>query len=213
MGELNGPAARSELGVPADKRVFLFYGTGARRKGLHLAVRAMRELPPDVPAFLLCAGQLNPEGETARELEELVAQKRARLINRYVTAAEEKLAFAASDVVLLPYLHHFGNSGVLSRAMAAGRMVIVSDEELLGRMTRTHNLGLLFPSGDVPAFRARIEEAARLRRATGRVRAGGAEICGDLLAPSLPRGPDPGRAQSGANHPCLTLPPASAFCI
>jgi glycosyltransferase involved in cell wall biosynthesis len=162
MGELNAPAARADLGVPADRRVFLFYGTGARRKGLHLAVRAMRELPPEVPAFLLCAGQLNPDGETARGLEELVAQKRARLINRYVTAAEEKLVFAASDVVLLPYVHHFGNSGVLSRAMAAGRMVIVSDEELLGRMTRTHGLGLLFPSGDVPALRARIEEAARL---------------------------------------------------
>src|SRR5258708_18529992 len=51
-------------------RIFLFYGGGYRRKGLHLAVRAMLKLPPEVPALLLCVGQLNPEGATARDRSE-----------------------------------------------------------------------------------------------------------------------------------------------
>lgn len=152
-------AARRQLGIPENKRVFLFYGGGYRRKGLHLAVRAMLRLPTDVPAFLLCAGQQNPTGETARGLEELARQNRGHLINRFVSEAEEKSCFAASDVVLLPYLNHFGTSGVLSRAMSAGKPVIVSDEQLLGRLTREGKLGWLFPSGDVEALRERIQRA------------------------------------------------------
>jgi glycosyltransferase involved in cell wall biosynthesis len=153
--------ARQKLGVPEDKQVFLFYGGGYRRKGLHLAVQALRQLPVDSPAFLLCAGQQNPTGGTARGLEELIRQNRARFINRYVTAEEEKLCFLASDVVLLPYLNHFGTSGVLSRAMAAGKPVIVSDEQLLGRLAREQGLGLRFPSGDVEALCACMQKAVR----------------------------------------------------
>jgi glycosyltransferase involved in cell wall biosynthesis len=152
-------AARRQLGVPENKRIFLFYGGGYRRKGLHLAVRAMQRLPADVPAFLLCAGQQNPTGKTAAGLVQLIRQNRARLLDRYVSIEEEKLCFAASDAVLLPYLNHFGTSGVLSRAMSAGKPVIVSDEQLLGRLTHEQGLGLLFPSGNANALRDCIRQA------------------------------------------------------
>jgi glycosyltransferase involved in cell wall biosynthesis len=165
LGAGDSIEARRQLGISADKRVLLFYGTGARRKGLHLAVEAMKQLSRDVPAFLLCAGQLNPEGETAQTLDELVREGRAKLINKYVSAEEEKLCFAACDVVLLPYLHHFGGSAVLSQAAAAGRMVIVSDEELMGKQTRHHGLGLSFATGDPAALRERMREAALMNAA------------------------------------------------
>lgn len=160
--EVEPAGARRQLDVPEGKRIFLFYGVGHRRKGLHLAVRAMQRLPADSPAFLLCAGQQNPTGETARGLEELVRQNRGRLINRYISEQEEKSCFAASDVVLLPYLNHFGTSGVLSRAMSAGKPVIASDEQLLGRLVREHGLGLLFLSGSVPALGECIRRAVQL---------------------------------------------------
>ncbi len=158
--------ARNKLEIPSDRKVMLFYGTGARRKGLHLAVEAMRQLPPESPVFLLCAGQQNPSGKTAASLAQLVRQNRACLLDRYVTVEEEKMCFAASDAVLLPYLNHFGTSGVLSRAMSAGKPVIVSDEQLLGRLTRERRLGLVFPSGSIPALRDRINQMAGLS-ATG----------------------------------------------
>lgn len=156
----NPAAAKKQLGIPQGKKVFLFYGTGARRKGLHVAAEAMRQLPPESPAFLLCAGQQNPAGETAASLAQLVRQNRALLLDRYVSVDEEKLCFAASAAVLLPYLNHFGTSGVLSRAMAAGKPVVVSDEQLLGQLVRTHKIGLAFPSGDAAALRGKIAEAA-----------------------------------------------------
>ena len=170
----DGGAARQKLNVPANKFVFLFYGGGYRRKGLHVAVQAMLDMPVDSPAFLLCAGKQDPAGETAQGLAQLAAQNRALLINRYVSDDEEKLCFAASDVVLLPYLNHFGTSGVLSRAMSARKPVIVSDEQLLGKLAREQSLGLLFPSGDAKdlgsAMRQAIafspEEKAKFHEAT-----------------------------------------------
>ena len=158
-------AARKTLEIPADKKVFLFYGTGARRKGLHVAVEAMLQLPPESPAFLLCAGQQNPAGKTATGLAQLVRQNRARLLDRYVTVEEEKMCFTASDAVLLPYLNHFGTSGVLSRAMSAGKPVIVSDEQLLGWLTREHRLGLVFPSGNVSALAQNLRQMTQLSAA------------------------------------------------
>jgi len=158
----NSQHARRQLGLPLDKRILLFFGTGHRRKGLHLAVEALLALPLQEAPFLLCAGQQNAKGPTARALDHLVRDGRALVIDRYVSSEEEKLCFAAADVVLLPYINHFGTSGVLSRAMAAGKMVIASDEQLLGRLTREHGLGLLFPSGDVPQLRERIRQAASM---------------------------------------------------
>jgi glycosyltransferase involved in cell wall biosynthesis len=166
--------ARRRLGVPEERTIFLFYGGGYRRKGLHLAVEAFLGLPREYRAFLLVAGKQDPDRRTAAGIEELVRQQRAVLINRYVSSAEEALSFVASDVVLLPYLHHFGISAVLTQAVAADKPVIASDEQLLGRETREHELGLLFPSGDVAALRACIAEATDLpaaRRAAFRAAA------------------------------------------
>ncbi len=42
--------ARQKLGIPPDRFVFLCFGIGDRRKGLHLAVRALME-PPRRPSF------------------------------------------------------------------------------------------------------------------------------------------------------------------
>jgi glycosyltransferase involved in cell wall biosynthesis len=153
--------ARRALGVPLDRRVFLCFGVGGRRKGLHLAVQALRELE-DAGAFLLCAGRQQLDPPTRAGLESLTHQGRAFLIDRYVSPVEERQCFDACDVVLLPYVNHFGTSAVLFRAAAAGRMVIASDEQLLGRLVRDHELGLRFRSGDTHSLAASLRQALAL---------------------------------------------------
>lgn len=157
--------ARQKLGLPGDMCVFLFYGGGYRRKGLHLAVEALAKLPGNNAAFLLCAGQQPKDAELAAGMKGLEAQGRVMSLNRYVTTVEEALCFCACDVVLLPYIRHFGVSAVLSQAVMAGKMVIASDEELTGRRVRDYHLGLLFPSGDSAALAKRIETASRMGEA------------------------------------------------
>lgn len=148
--------ARRQFNLPDGKFVFLFYGGGYKRKGLHLVVEALRRMTRPGNAFLLCAG-LQPKNEPlVRGLETLRSQGRAEVINRYVSAEEEKQLFAACDMVLLPYIRHFDGSGVLSRAAGAGKPVLASDEYLIGHVVRRYDMGLLFPSGNVPKLQTAI---------------------------------------------------------
>lgn len=151
-------AARAQLGLPVDKKIFLFYGGGYRRKGLHLAAAAFLGAPP-ADAFLLCAGRQPADASLSRQMAALTATGVAKVLDRYVSSEEERLCFAAADFVLLPYVGHFGISAVLSQAAAAGKPVIASDEQLLGRMTRDCGLGECFRSGDAGDLSRAVRQA------------------------------------------------------
>lgn len=135
--------ARTHLGVPEDALVLLNYGVGHRRKGLHLVTAALESIRSS-KLYLLCAGKQNHDPNTLQATLRLEEEGHAKVINRYITEAEESLCFRASDYVLAPYLSHFGNSNILAQAVLAGRPVIASDFDLIGQRVRTKKLGILF---------------------------------------------------------------------
>jgi hypothetical protein len=145
--DLPQSVARAQLGIPADRWVLLHYGIGTRRKGLHLVIRHLLEATCPRQWHLLCAGQLSDDRQIDAGLQRLSADGRATVLDRYVSKTEEQACFGASDVVVLPYLRHFGSSGVLSLAAAAGKMVVASDDGLIGRRVQAHRLGLCFRAG------------------------------------------------------------------
>jgi len=157
--------ARKTLNIPLNKVIFLHYGMGDRRKGLHLVVDAVETLASASRIFLLCAGKINHDRNLLKKLDALTKKGSAKLINRYVSAEEERLCFCAADVVLLPYIHHYGSSGVLSRAAAAGKMVIASDEGLLAKRVRGHCLGFLFQTKNIKDLQQRMNEVVLLDKA------------------------------------------------
>jgi glycosyltransferase involved in cell wall biosynthesis len=154
--------ARDSLGIGKDKFVFLQYGIGTRRKGLHLVIRTM--LSKDLPQqwHLLCAGQIKKDKEILNGISRLQAAGRATVLNRYVSKEEEQLCFSTADIILLPYVRHFGSSGVLSLAAAAGKMVIVSDEGLIARQVKENKLGIWFPSGNINGLKEAMTRAQKL---------------------------------------------------
>jgi glycosyltransferase involved in cell wall biosynthesis len=156
--------ARKALDIPVNKVVFLFYGIGDRRKGLHIIVDAMEKLVSDSRIFLLCAGKIDHDRHLLKRIDTLEQRGSAKLINRYVSEEEERFSFCSADVVLLPYIHHYGSSGVLSRAAAAGKMVIASDEGLLAKRIREHHLGLLFQTENIRELQQRMTEAVLLNK-------------------------------------------------
>jgi glycosyltransferase involved in cell wall biosynthesis len=154
--------ARKILNIPLDKFVFLNYGIGDKRKGLHLVIRAMLEASDESKLFLLCAGQISENSYIRNGLGKLEALGSAKVMNRYVSDVEEALCFCAADVVLLPYINHFGSSGILSLAAGAGKMVVASDDELVGKRVLKHKLGLLFSSGNTKELRKSMIQAMSL---------------------------------------------------
>jgi len=154
--------ARDILKIPLDKFVFLNYGIGDKRKGLHLVTQAMLEALQESRLFLLCAGQISRNNTIRRGLDKLETLGHAKVLNRYVSDVEEELCFCAADAVLLPYINHFGSSGVLSLAAGAGKMVVASNDGLVGKRVLKHKLGLLFSSGDTKALRKSMIQAASL---------------------------------------------------
>ena len=162
---LRSADTRKALDIPLHKVVFLHYGMEDQRKGLHLVVEALEASASDSRIFLLCAGKISHDPRLLEKLAALESRGMVKLINRYVSDEEERLCFCAADGVLLPYIHHYGSSGVLSRAAAAGKMVIVSDEGLLARRVRDHHLGLLFQTNDVHELRQRMRDVVSLNQA------------------------------------------------
>lgn len=156
--------ARQRLGLPAKGFLFLQYGTARRRKGLATILRATAALPDEVDAALVCAGRAG--SEDADGLARLAARGRAHVFNRYIPMDEEPLFFRACDAVMLAYEGHYGSSNIQSRAAAAGRMVLSSDEGLVGHRTRVHSIGLTFPTGNSEALGQAIVNAAGRDRAS-----------------------------------------------
>ena len=154
--------ARAELRLEPSRQIFLFYGGPYRRKGMHLAAEAFVRLALDSHALLLYAGQPPEDANLLAQLRGLEQRGVARLLLHRVSDSQEKLLFASADFVLLPYLGHFGSSGVLSRAVGAHKPVIASDEQLVGQRVRQHDLGLLFPTGNSEALKNAIIEAATI---------------------------------------------------
>jgi len=163
-GDFSQPNDRAKeiLRIPLDKFVFLNYGIGDKRKGLHLVIRAMLETSDESRLYLLCAGQISKNNTICSGLDKLVTLGRAKIMDRYVSDAEEALCFCAADAVLLPYINHFGSSGVLSLAAGAGKMVVASDDGLVGKRVLEHRLGLLFSSGNSKALGKSMSQAMLL---------------------------------------------------
>lgn len=153
--------ARERLGISPDKFVMLHYGIGSRRKGLHLAIRAMLSSACPDRWHLLYAGKLSDDRGIDKSMSKLAESGQATVLNRYVSKTEEQVCFAASDIVLLPYVRHFGSSGVLALSAAAGKMVVASDDGLIGRRVRERGLGLCFSSGSAKALQAALTRAEK----------------------------------------------------
>lgn len=164
MQPMSAQEARRKLAIPEEAKVFLHYGIGSRRKGLHHIIRAWQELPIHECPYLLSAGRLEREFKVAMQM--LASEGRAKVLDYYLTQEEEHRVFAAADIVLLPYVNHYGSSNVLSRAAANGRMVLASDHGLLGYRVREYGLGKTYRHNDYKSFLNALLQLSTVKRET-----------------------------------------------
>ncbi|NLV08366.1 glycosyltransferase [Halomicrobium mukohataei] len=145
---------RSELDIPTDGLMFLFFGETRYEKGPDVLLEAVKQYHGP-PCTIVFAGP--PDHVTAGDLERAEVPSNVNLHERleFVPEADVRSYFLAADAVVLPYRREFGvyrTSGVFQKACAAGRPLIVSDFGELKRRVREYDLGTTFPLGDADAL-------------------------------------------------------------
>lgn len=154
-------AARLRLGLPEEGRFVGLAGTMDRRQGvLHLA-RAVARARLSRTDRLLLAGKFPPELRATmdNEVGALIREGRVVLIDRYLSDEEFMHVLSALDLVVTPYTHDFGPSGVVLRAAQAERPVLASDAAWLGHVVPRFGLGWTCRTGNLPALTEALERA------------------------------------------------------
>jgi len=141
-----------KIKCPQDKCTFLFYGTASRRKGLELMLEAFEKVEQQQQCFLLFAGKITGRGHHIAQLEYLEKNGLAKTFNYYISETEQDLLFRMTDFVILPYINHYGSSGILAHAAAYHKPVIASNFHLLGKRVKEYGLGLTFENDSVASL-------------------------------------------------------------
>lgn len=144
----NALKIKLQIGVEDHRKLILFFGSIARRKGIFEVLDAI-ELLSSNDQERLClaiAGKVTSEDQSVLvdRLDSLERHSGVQFIKelRFISDVEMSDLFTSSDLVLLPYLQHAGSSGVLIRAAVAGKPVLGSHEGLIGQYIRDYGLGL-----------------------------------------------------------------------
>ena len=142
--------ARQALGLPMDRKVFLFLGMIRPYKGLEDLLGVWRHAMstwPDQPPLLLVAGQAKDDAH-ASTLQELLAglEDTVRFDRRWIPDAELPRYLAAADIAVFPF-RKITNSGSVLLAMTYGVPVLAPDFDVLREMLGDA-AGLLYPPGE-----------------------------------------------------------------
>ena len=162
--------AKLRLGLPAQARVVLFFGSIALYKGLDLLIEAFATLRAQRPdTYLAVAGQPLEDFTPYRDrIEALNLSDRVLLDLRYIPFDELPTYFSAADVVAFPYRWVY-QSAVLQFAYAYGRPVVVTNVGGLAEEVGDDRTGVIAAAVDPLAIATAVgqvlddpEEATRM---------------------------------------------------
>ena len=140
-------AAREKFNLPLDKQILLFFGSIRENKGLEVLLKSMKDVLKQNPkAFLVIAGAIQRE-ISFQKYSDIITQlnisENIREFIKIIPDEDVDYFFAASDVVILPYTKFASQSGVLLRAYAHEKPVVVSDVGAMGQLVNSDEIGLV----------------------------------------------------------------------
>jgi glycosyltransferase involved in cell wall biosynthesis len=162
-------------GLARDTMRFVYIGSIAPHKGIHVAIQAFNELAVSNRARLDIYGDLEAEPQYVARLRNMIGHPNIRLCG---PLARENLwrVLSESDILILPSLWYENSPIVIQEAFVAGVPVIASAIGALPEKVCHGINGMLFPPGDVHALRSLLhtivndpEIAVCLRRGIPRV--------------------------------------------
>ena len=148
-GTAESVSIRKEFKIDETRRIFLFFGSMSKRKGVEELLSAMQALPPEMDskvAFIFC-GTVEPH-YTQKYYTLIEDFKKLRptlpffVNNSFVSDGRMRALFEQADWIVLPYTRPEYSSGVLGHAANAGTPVITTEKGLIARQVRTYKLGI-----------------------------------------------------------------------
>jgi glycosyltransferase involved in cell wall biosynthesis len=153
--------ARRRLGIPENGRYIGCTGLLDTRKGIDHLIRGFAAANLAGTDRLLLAGVVDKEvaGLVGGKINELAAQGRFTIMDRYLSDEELNLAICAMDVVAATYwTGHRAPSGIVNRAAVMGRHVLASRFGWSDFMVPEFGLGTLTDVNDPKKFANDIAE-------------------------------------------------------
>ena len=152
----NPPAkkdAREKLNLPPDCQIMLFFGGIRPNKGIDVLLKALEIVKARNQRILLVIaggllGRFSFE-QYSDMIKKSDLSDNVQTFIHFIPEEEVDYFFAASDLVVLPYLNFEAQSGVLLRAYAHKKPVVVSDVGAMGELVTSDNIGLAVEPGAV----------------------------------------------------------------
>ncbi len=143
--------ARKKLNLPLDSRIVLFFGSIRDNKGLDILLEALEIIRLRMPRiFLVVAGAL-PRDVSFEPYSNLIKRydlsQHVQDFVHFIAEEDVDYFFAASDLVVLPYLKFEAQSGVLLRAYAHKKPVVVSKVGAMAELVYSDDVGLVVEPG------------------------------------------------------------------
>jgi len=130
----------------------LFFGFIRPYKGLSYLIEAMPRIIEQVDVRALVIGEFWEGEEKYREqIKKLGLEGKIRIFNKYIPNEEVELYFAASDLVVLPYVSATG-SGIVQAAFGCNKPVVTTKVGCLPEVIDDGRTGYLVPPRDSRAI-------------------------------------------------------------
>jgi Glycosyltransferase len=115
---------KTRIGITNNKYSVLFYGSIRQQKGLNVLIMALKNLDYN----LIIAGSM-PFGEKFDKYNNLIKENKINCIKyiEYVSEELTEVLFQACDIVVLPYIYFYSQSGVFMKAIQYQKPVITTN--------------------------------------------------------------------------------------
>lgn len=154
--------ARQKLGLPVDRRILLFFGSIRPNKGLGILLEALKDICLHDPQVLLVIAGALPRGMSFQPYKVLIQKlnlsEHVETFAHFILEQDVDNFMAASDLVVLPYVNFEAQSGVLLRAYAHKKPVVVSNVGAMGQLVLSDKVGLVVKPGVPKALADAVTE-------------------------------------------------------
>ncbi len=163
---LGKPEAKAALGIRAE-RVVLFFGFIRDYKGLRYLIESLPLVRTKLDVHLLIAGEVWGDSKPYHELiSHLGLTASVTLVEKYIPNEEVARYFAASDLVVIPYVSAT-QSGIVQLAYGFGKPVVVSRVGGLPEVVEDGVTGYLVPPRDSEAISNAVLDFYQQNRGAG----------------------------------------------